>query len=139
MKALWQKYRQLITFCLIGGMNTAVDFAVYSLVLILSGTQGAIPLFIAQAAGLAAGVANSFLMNRAFTFRQESRAGKAGGQLARFLVVSAAALLFRQGALWLLTEYGNVNEFLAMIPVMPLTMAVNFFGFKMFVFKGKEP
>lgn len=134
------KYRQPLLFCLIGGMNTAVDYAVYSAVLFLSGTRGdvsAILLLIAQVCGIAAGVANSFGMNRWFTFRHEAKGGTTGIQLIRFLLVNALTLTLSYAALWALTRQG-VNPYLAKVPVVPLTMLVNYFGYKLFVFKGNR-
>jgi putative flippase GtrA len=140
IKTLCRKYRQPFLFCLIGGMNTAVDYLVYSAVLLLSGTRGEVSaalLLAAQTSGIAAGVINSFGMNRLFTFRQEAKSGRAGFQLIRFLLVNALTLSLSYAALWVLTRQG-MNPYLAKIPVVPLTMLINYFGYKLFVFRSNR-
>jgi putative flippase GtrA len=139
INSLLAKYRQPILFCLIGGINTLVDWAAYSLILILSGTRGGFALLAAQTAGFTAGVANSFAMNRWFTFRRESKGGRTGKQLVKFLLVNALTLSMSYGALLLLTQIAGINEFAAKVPLVPLTLCVNYFGYKLFVFKGKSP
>jgi putative flippase GtrA len=141
MKALLSKYRQPFLFCLVGGMNTAVDYAAYTSVLFLSGTRSdpsAFMLLAAQASGVAAGVLNSYGMNRAFTFRREAKNGRGGAQFIRFIAVNAVTLALSYGALWLLAIQNGIDPLLAKAFVVPLTMCVNFIGYKTLVFGGER-
>lgn len=73
-----------LRFAIVGVSNTAVDFIVFFL---LQGWLG--PL--AQAAGYAAGTANSYVWNRGWTFRSDSPASR--GELLRFLLANGVVAL----------------------------------------------
>ena len=59
--------RQLATFGLIGLGNTAITAVAITLL-----TFAGVPLVAANALGFACGLANSFVMNRLFTFKSKS-------------------------------------------------------------------
>jgi putative flippase GtrA len=78
---------QLARFALVGIVNTLIDVAVWAS---LYGRVGS-PILIANSAGYAAGLLNSYVMNRRWTFRE--RRGTAGlGRFLRFALVSLAGL-----------------------------------------------
>ena len=79
---------QAVKFGLVGVVNTLVDTGVYSLLML-------IPLFkqyyvVAQVLGYCAGVANSLVMNKRWTFSQKEPMTRR--QLILFLLVNLAAL-----------------------------------------------
>jgi len=78
---------QLARFALVGIVNTLIDVAVWAALYWLVGS----PILIANSAGYAAGLLNSYVMNRLWTFRE--RRGTAGpGRFLRFALVSLAGL-----------------------------------------------
>jgi len=85
LRDLVRRHRRFLTFAAIGAVNTAVTFAVFNLC-----TAAGLPAAAANALGWAAGFANSFLMNRTWTFA-DRRDLQAGRTLARFAVTNAAA------------------------------------------------
>lgn len=128
--------KQFIVFSIIGGLNTLIDMAVFLLLIILDVHYAA-----AQAAAYSAGMANSYLMNRAFTFRSESvrldrkdewRRG------LRFVVWNAAMLGLSILLLALAAEWLHVREWIVKIIVTVLIVAVNFYGSKRWVFAAKK-
>lgn len=135
IKELIAKNRQVIIFALVGCMNTAVDFGVYSLLVAFS----PLGLGLCQTAGYSAGLVNSFVMNRQFTFRDAKDSGfSVGMQVLRFLVVNGVTLAISILCLRLLTDGLGMNPYLAKVPVTLLVMVVNYVGYKLFVFAGKE-
>lgn len=76
----------VIRFGLVGAANTVVAYGVF---LLLNAALGADPAF-AHAAGWTAGVVNSFVWNRSWTFKDRDSSGKA---LVRFVAANASVLL----------------------------------------------
>ena len=85
LRRLVRRRRRFLTFAAIGLVNTAVTFAVFNLC-----TAAGLPAAAANALGWTAGFANSFLMNRTWTFA-DRRGLPAGRTLARFAATNAVA------------------------------------------------
>ncbi|GGG87898.1 GtrA family protein [Paenibacillus radicis (ex Gao et al. 2016)] len=130
-------FKQFILFNMVGVINTAVDFAVYSL-LIWAGLHY-IP---GQILSYAAGMGNSYLMNTLITFRgTSSEAGGTAqdrGRPIRFIVLNLAVLLISLGLLFLIKESWGINPFLAKLVVTCITVVLNFVGSKWWVFKRQK-
>ncbi|RXS89926.1 GtrA family protein [Geobacillus sp. PK12] len=123
---IFRKEKQAVwRFGLVGVSNTAVDFAVFFL-LTAAGAKAA----VAQAVAYGAGVANSYVWNRRWTFQMKQRANI--GELLRFLAVNGLSLgvslvvllaAERLGPLWLAKGAATI-----------MGMAVNFIGSRCWVF-----
>ena len=87
---------QFVRFCLVGVLNTAITYAVFFS--LYHGLR--LHYLAASAVGYLVGLANSYLVNRAWTFRGFSDG--TGGEMARFVAVNAVALGANLGALRLL-------------------------------------
>ena len=97
-----------------------------------------IPLFkqyyiAAQVLGYCAGVANSLVMNKRWTFSQKEPMTRR--QLILFLLVNLAALGVSTGILVLTQEKLGMNRFAGKIVAVVCSMGVNFLGNKLMVFK----
>lgn len=77
---------RVVRFAVVGAVNTAIDFSVFTALYHLLHW----PLLAANAVGFALAVANSYAMNRAWTFRDAAPATRGDG--ARFFVVALAGL-----------------------------------------------
>lgn len=128
--------KQFFVFSIVGGLNTIIDMTVFMLLIILD-----VHYAIAQIAAYSAGMANSYLMNRAFTFRSESvrldrkeewRRG------IRFIAWNFAMLGLSVLLLMLSAEWLHVREWIAKIIVTVLIVAVNFYGSKKWVFTANK-
>jgi putative flippase GtrA len=107
-------------------MNTGVDFGVFTVL-----TLWNFPILAAQTLSYSAGVVNSYLMNRSWTFKQSHYAT---GQLIRFLVLNLLTLSFTYG---LLIEFHNLwnwpilfSKFVA----TGISLVANFMGSRLWVF-----
>lgn len=78
---------RFVKFAIVGAVNTAVTLAVFNLAALGLG----VPPLWANAAGWAAGFANSFVWNRLWTFA-DRKSGSLPETLVRFAVVNALAL-----------------------------------------------
>jgi len=133
LKGLLYQYRRAITFCAVGALNTGVDYLVFSIAVGLFSATAE----LGQAAGYAAGIINSYILNRRFTFKKGATV-RTGTQMARFVLVNAATLGVSIGLISLLTRAVGMSEYLAKIIVTVAVMGLNYFGYKLFVFGVKE-
>jgi dolichol-phosphate mannosyltransferase len=124
-RANWE---QLVKFCVVGASGYVVNLVVYTLLL-----KGAGLHYLPAAVGsFLVAVTNNYLLNRAWTFRQQR--GHVVLQGARFLVVSTLALGANLLVLHGLVSAGLgevVSQAIAIILVTP----VNFVGNKLWSFR----
>lgn len=131
MDKLKKLLAQAVKFGLVGVLNTVIDYAVYSLLLF-------IPFFkrwyvLAQALGYTAGLCNSLVLNKRWTFAQREPMTRV--QLLLFLAVNLAALLVSTLVLVLTQETLRLNPYLGKVVATAFSMAVNFVGNKLIVFR----
>ncbi|MFZ5987235.1 MAG: GtrA family protein [Bacillota bacterium] len=127
----YEKNKQVVRFGVVGVTNTAVDYAVYSLCIALLG----IHYSIAQLLGYSFGIINSFILNRIWTFKSTNAGKKTSRQFVQFVLVNAVSLGITLLGLNLLVEGLNISEYLAKLAVIVVAQVVNFFGYKLWVFK----
>ena len=131
-KELFRSKQRIIIFGIIGGMNTLVDYTMYSIFLTVSSWG----LGTCQTIGYVAGVINSFIMNRWITFRDGS-ATRIEIQVPRFVLVNIFTLVISILCLKLFVNTLGLNPYLAKIPVTIAVMILNYFGYKKYVFRVK--
>jgi len=97
---------QFVKFGIVGVSNTALTFAVYTLLLKAFGVW----YLAASAIGFAVGATNGFLLNRRWTFRDH-----VGDSLTpvRWAVVQGGGLAVNEVLLYLLVDQGKVDKLLA--------------------------
>lgn len=131
---------QFIKFGLVGVMNTAVDFLVFTL-LMLAGVH----YLAAQVASYAAGTVNSYVVNKLWTFKgaglSPEKGGSTGGrkdsgEFLRFMAVNIGTLLLSLLFLYILKSGLGLNALLAKLLVTGVTVIVNYIGSKLWVFRG---
>lgn len=123
--------QQAVRFGLVGVLNTLIDYAVYSLLLLIPFVRE--HYVIAQVIGYCAGLANSLYFNKKWTFAQKERVSK--GQLVAFLAVNLAALGVSTAVLVAAQEWMGLGPYIGKIVATLFSMAVNFLGNKVMVFK----
>lgn len=114
-------------FCLVGFGNTVVDFAVFFVLTALRTAH--IP---AQLLSYSAGLCNSFILNRTWTF-------KAAGsfflpQLGRFIVLNGLSLLISSGLLYLFCDIKHLELWLSKVLATAASMVINYLGSRIWVF-----
>ena len=129
-----EKARKLVElgcFCMVGGINTLVDLAVYSGIFYFIINQNKALDFAAFIPGYIAGIICSFILNKVFTFRDK---GNTKTQWLPFLIVNTVSLLVGFGFKELLT-LANIIGGWGKLLTIPVTLAINYLGSKIFVFK----
>lgn len=141
---------QFIQFNLVGAVNSIIDFVVYWLLNLLFHWT-----YAAQVISYLCGMANSYLMNSSWTFRENrTRSIK---EILSFVGVNLVSMGVSLGGIWFFKNIvGITNEWVsAWMPAFLYTffngdtiskifatffaMLVNYFGSKLFVFTKRAP
>lgn len=131
----WRKIIvQFIAFNIVGLLNTAVDFLMFTLFIWL----GTYYLF-AQVIAYSVGMVNSFMLNSRFTFGRGDRPVSKPQRLSmsvRFIAWNGILLGITLLLLAALTQLWGMNEFIAKLIVTAVTVLLNFYGSKKWVFEA---
>ena len=133
LAGLISKYRRFIIFCAIGGLNTAVDYAVFTLLYSFT----ALDIGFDQAAAYTAGTVNSFIWNKGITFKKGATTGLAA-QIIRFIIINGITLTVSIVLLKALAEGMGMNALVAKVIVTVVVMIMNYTGYKIVVFGVKD-
>jgi putative flippase GtrA len=127
-----ENWLELVKFCAVGASGYVVNLVVYTILLHGAGLH----YLLAAACSFVAAVTNNYWWNRHWTFR----AGHARiyAQGSRFLAVSAVTLCANLLVLHVLIGLG-VEKVLAQAVAIVLVMPLNFFGSKLWAFRGSRP
>ncbi|MHA6534284.1 GtrA family protein [Paenibacillus sp. BAC0078] len=131
-KKLNAGFIQFLKFNAVGLLNTLIDFAVFTLLHSLGMMNTP-----AQIISYSAGTANSFFWNKKVTFRDQDRGSKDSFdrmQLVRFIVLNLAVLGISVLLMHLLTDRFGVQVLIAKVLVTFVTVIINFFGSRKWVF-----
>jgi putative flippase GtrA len=120
-------FGEFVKFALVGLLNTGVDVAIFFLL-----TRIGTPYVAAQVVSYSCGAANSYLLNKVWTFRSS---GLSYAELIRFMVVNLVSLGISVAVLSLLHETAGVNLATAKAGATVCALAANFLGNKLWVFK----
>lgn len=139
---------QFLRFALVGGLNTVVDFLTLNVLLYLYPAAGSNTdlLLIFNAIGFGFAVINSYFLNKYFTFQETGKArswqqfwGFLGISVVGLLINSTMVLAFRtiieSSPLIHVNTVLDIN--LAKVFAAFISLAWNFIGYRLFIFKGK--
>lgn len=124
--------KQFVKFGLVGVLNTAVQFVVFYFLF----RQFHMPMMVASGLGYVAGIVNSYLINRVWTFEVKEK--KQAGEFMRFVAVNIVSMGVNLGALKLLVVYGGLLPELAQVLAIGASLVVNFIGNKWWTFRSED-
>lgn len=119
---------QLIRFGLVGVLNSLIGLGVFSLCFYVLHVGATLSNVIAYAIGLI----NSFICNRAWTFKSN---GHVGYEMFMFLVVFAVSYAAQYAVFIILKSRFDLEAILAFFAGMCVYTGCNFIGNKIFTFK----
>lgn len=131
-KNLRSGFVQFLKFNAVGLLNTLIDFAIFTLL-----TSFGLVYTLAQVISYSAGTANSFVLNKKVTFRDSNRGVKEGFdriQLLKFIILNLMVLGISLLLMHLLTENFGVQVLISKVLVTFVTVIINFFGSRKWVF-----
>jgi putative flippase GtrA len=123
--------RQFVKFNLVGLLNTALDFVLFSLL-----TWLGVFYIWAQCISYGVGMLNSYTLNKYWTFAQKGRLEPK--QAMRFLVLNLGSLLLSLGMLAFLSDYLGIKILAAKLLTTAVTTLFNYAGNKLWVFRAGE-
>ncbi|MEH6971241.1 GtrA family protein [Bacillus sp. JJ675] len=125
-----KKLATLLRFGTVGAGNTLIDFGVFFLLTALN-----VPYLLAQFCSYTAGILNSYIWNRKWTFRVKEKVR--GQEIIRFLIINLAA----SGITFLLL-YGLQKAGLSLVSSKVTATVggtvINFIGNRLWVFQKPE-
>jgi len=121
---------RLVSFALIGAINTAVDFGVFSTLYYATGVD----LLFANTLAFLAACLGSFLLNRRYTFADRAgRAGSTGKSMAVFFLVAVCALCVSNVLVWCASLV--TSPLVGKAAAVLTSFAINYIGSKRLVFR----
>lgn len=128
IKAYKEPIVQFIKFNLVGIINTAVDFAVFTLLTILGMHH-----MISQVISYSCGVVNSYLWNKFWTFKQKRAVS--GAEALKFIIVNIVSLGVSLIFLYIFRDKIGLHVMVSKVIATLFSLVVNFTGNKFWVFK----
>lgn len=135
--------KQFLKFGIVGGINTAIDFAVIKGLLMLTGITQGFELAVLNAISFSVAVVNSYFMNKHWTFGDKTRTANESFKFSQFFIVSLIGLGINSGivagfATFIQPKFGISAQNWVLVGKLLATGASlvwNFIGYKLFVFK----
>ena len=121
-------YRQFGVFLIVGGLSTAVQYVVLTVLVHVAGV-GPVP---ASACGYALGAITNYLLNYQFTFRSSAAHGVAG---LRFIAMAGAGLALNTAIVWTAVHPLGINYLVAQVIATGVVLVFNFVVGKLWTFR----
>jgi putative flippase GtrA len=129
LKLNQEEMKRMGKFAITGIGNTLVDIGVYSLLAIVLGVN----VFVSQFFGYSAGMLNSYLINRRWTFRTSDRFFSL--QLVKFIITNLVILGISMLLLKVFMEFLGMSKLIAKLVTTCFTIALSFLISRYWVFK----
>lgn len=131
--------RQLMRFCIVGGLNTIVDLLVLNGLLWFWPAQNTIQLVAYNSIAYIIGAVNSFFWNKQWTFQHRQQAS--AQEVTRFALTTLAGVLCNDVLLWIAgrilhpavlsaTLWANISKIVAIAG----TVLISYLGMRLWVF-----
>ena len=130
----WQELKSLLRLGVVGCSNTLVDFVVFTILR----AAFDINYLLCQVVGYSAGVLNSFIFNKMWTFESRTSHFRTSLQFARFLVINLLSLSVSLLGLKIMSDYWNLNVYVAKVAMTAVAQVINYSGYRFWVFGKKS-
>jgi len=138
LTAAWQERAfvlKAISFGLVGLVNTAVDFAIFSFAYYYL----ALPIIVANTMAWIVGVTGSYVLNSTFTFAAESGRSLGIRRYLGFALSQFAGFLGNTATVWCLVELANIPAWAGKVAAIGVSFVVNFSLSHFLVFRTRRP
>jgi len=127
---IFGKLKHISRFSMVGALNTAVDFLIFTLCQSVFGFGYS----LSQIIGYSFGVINSFILNKKWTFHDRNANKKTLHELLQFVIVNIVSLCVTIIAMNVLIVSLNEGVYLSKVLVTVLAQVTNYLGYKLWVF-----
>ncbi|WP_161977337.1 GtrA family protein [Dictyobacter kobayashii] len=135
-------FGQILRFCMVGGLNTALDLLLFNVIFWLWPTQNSLQLLVYNSIAYALGGINSFLLNKYWTFGHRQRIARS--EIISFTITTLLGIGANDAILWLCsrlihlqhinpTLWANSSKLIALF----CTCLISYVGMRMWVFARK--
>lgn len=132
---------QFVKFAAVGSMNTALDVGLVNLLSLIFKVYSGFPIVIFNIISVIVAMTNSYFLNKFWSFKSGSPI--AAWEFGKFAAVSLTALTINTAIVYLLTTIigapphisAPIWENIAKLIAVPVTLFINFAGYKFLVFK----
>ena len=133
MKELYIKYREIISYLIVGGLTTVVSLVTYyACVLTALDPNHPVQLQCANILSWIAAVAFAYVTNRRFVFR--SRNKHMLREAGAFVASRVGTLVMDMALMFIMVTLGGLNDKLAKLVVQVVVTVANYVLSKFFVF-----
>lgn len=138
-----ETFMQFVKFGIVGAMNTCVDYFVYLITLklfTLLGIFGDKAYLVSTVLGFIVSFFNMFYWNNKYVFKKKEGETRSAllSFIKLFLTYSITGIAIRPVCMYLLVDIAGFSKALAPIPIMLITIPLNFILSKLWAFKGKK-
>ena len=127
VKELYNKFRHLILYGIIGSFSSSLDFAVYTLLVYL-----AIPYLAANCISVLVGITTSFILNRNYNFKIKDNTKR---RFVIFLTVGLCGLVLSNLILYLCIDHFCINKIISKLLSIGLVVFFQFLLNKYLTFR----
>ncbi|MEK7192216.1 MAG: GtrA family protein [Patescibacteria group bacterium] len=142
MPIIWQ----FVKYAAVGSLNALLDIGILNLLSVIFKIYSGVLLAIFNSISIAIAITNSYLLNRFWSFSAPGKTQKPlidKREFFRFIIVSGITIIFNTAGVYTLTTLIGAPkgvseplwENISKLSVAPITIAINFLGYKFFVFK----
>ena len=124
-----------ISFGLVGLVNSAIDFAVFSFAYYYLD----LPIIVSNAMAWIVAVTASYVMNTTITFAAESGRSLGFGRYLGFAASQFAGFLANTATVWCLVELAHVPAWAGKVVAIGVSFVVNFSLSHFVVFRARRP
>ena len=121
--------KKFIKFGITGLLNTAIDFILFAFLCEIVKSDPKISKIISQTIA----IINSYIVNKNWTFQKRKNYNKT--EMFKFLIVNGSSLALNYLGMYIFYDNLGLNKYLCLLPIALITIAINYFGNKLFVFK----
>ena len=125
-----EKLTHILRFGFVGGLNTVIDFGIFSVLNSILGVN----YVISQIVSYSGGTLNSYFLNKFWTFNDTKVSKKTTKEIVQFIVVNSASLGVSLIGMSILLSNSSMDPLVAKIISMVLAQVVNFLGYRFWVF-----
>lgn len=131
LQSLFKKFKRLVTYSLVGAVNTLVDYTVFAVLFeLLSFSSG-----VSQTAGFLSGSVCGYMLNSRVTFRQGK--GRSRAQWAQYVGIDVI-LAFLSSAFMNYLSLLGINVYIIKIMITVIVFFLHYTLYKYVVFRIKK-
>ena len=125
---LYQKFRHLILYGIIGSFSSGLDFLIYTLLVQVGGIQ----YLLANCISVLAGISTSFILNRNYNFKVKDHAKR---RFSIFLTVGLCGLIMSNLILYICIDVLSMDKLISKLLSIVLVVFFQFLVNKYLTFK----